>query len=170
MLYDAAATDWLFDGHYLPFLRASFGAATRSILVQQFVIDPRPDEDERGEVRYLLHALAEAAHRGLDVRVLLAEVLVERPLPIDLNEPAARFLCARGVSVRRVPERTGIQLHAKSILIDGELVISGSHNWTPGAFQGNTESSVAIMSVDACLLLTQRFEALWAGAEEYPHG
>lgn len=170
MLVDALGTDWLFDNSYLPYLHASFAQATGSILVQQFVIDPRPDADEGGEVRYLLHALAAAVHRGLDVRVLLAEVLIARPLPVDINEPAARFLLARGVAVRRMSECKGIQLHAKSILVDGELLISGSHNWTPGSFQRNTESSVAIMSIDACLLPTQRFNRLWAESEEYPHG
>jgi len=131
------------------------------------VVDARPDEDECGEVRYLLHGLAEAAHRGLDVRVLLAEVLVERPLATDINEPAALFLIKRGVQVRRSPAASGVQLHTKAVVLDDEIVIAGAHNWTPGAFRLNSETSLVLRSEDCTAHVAERFETLWSKARDY---
>jgi len=169
MLFEAASANWIFDSEYIELLVAACERAGRSILVQQFVVDARPGEDKDGLVRGILHLLAEAQSRNLDVRVLLAEILVEKPLPIDLNEPAARFLLHRGVKVRYLEHSTGGQLHAKAVIIDGKTVLCGSHNWTPGAFASNTETSIAVSSEETALVLTQRFESLWQGAKEYSH-
>jgi phosphatidylserine/phosphatidylglycerophosphate/cardiolipin synthase-like enzyme len=106
----------------------------------------------------------------LDVRVLLAQVLVERPLPIDINEPPARFLIKRGVQVRRYPEALGTQLHTKMLLVDDQIVIAGSHNWTPAAFSTNCESSMVLKSEDSAKCVAKRFETLWSKAEEYGNG
>lgn len=167
MLFDSKAAEWLFDDHYISFVRACLVGARQRVFVQQFVVDPRPEEDRQCEVRYLLHALAEAAHRGLDVRVLLAQVLVERPIPIDINEPAARFLVKRGVQVRRYPEVLRRQMHAKVLLVDENTVVAGSHNWTPGAFQLNSETSMVIKSEDCAAYAAECFGRLWSKAEEY---
>lgn len=167
MLLDTDAAEWLFDEQYIAFVRACLNSARKSVLVQQFVVDPRPEEDLGGEVRYLLHALAEAAHRGVDVRVLLAQVLVERPLPIDINEPAARFLLKRGVEVRRCPEALGTQMHAKVLLVDHKIVVTGSHNWTPSAFRINSESSIVLNSEECAAYVEARFAGLWPKAQSY---
>jgi phosphatidylserine/phosphatidylglycerophosphate/cardiolipin synthase-like enzyme len=167
VLLNTVAAEWLFDDQYISFVRACINAARHQILVQQFLVDPRPEEDQQGQVRYLLHALAEAAHRALDVRVLLAQVIVERPLPIDINEPAARFLIRRGVKVRHYPLSIGRQMHAKVILVDDELVIAGSHNWTPKAFRVNSETSMVIKSADSAASVKERFTTLWSQSEDY---
>lgn len=167
MLLDATAAEWLFDERYVAFVRTCLSCARQRVLVQQFLVDPRPEEDRRGEVRYLLHALAAAAHRGLDVRVLLAQILVERPLPIDLNEPSARFLTKRGVHVRRYPEASGVQMHAKVVVVDSRVVIAGSHNWTPSAFRINSESSIVLKSEECAAYVSGHFATLWSKAEEY---
>jgi phosphatidylserine/phosphatidylglycerophosphate/cardiolipin synthase-like enzyme len=167
MLLDTVSAEWLFDDQYIAFVRACLRGARQRVLAQQFVVDPRPEEDRQGEVRYLLHALAEAAHRGLDVRVLLAQVFVERPLPIDINEPSARFLIKRGVRVRRYPEALGVQMHAKALVVDDQIVIAGGHNWTPSAFRINSETSIVLKSEECAAYISERFETLWSKAEEY---
>lgn len=168
LLFDAAA-EWLFDQQYIAFVRTCLYRARESIFVQQFLVDARPEEDRHGEVRYLLHALADAANRGLDVRVLLAQIRVERPLPIDLNEPAARFLMRRGVNVRRYPEASGVQMHAKLVGVDSSIVIAGGHNWTPSAFRINSESSIVLKSEECAACVLEHFATLWSKAEEYEH-
>jgi phosphatidylserine/phosphatidylglycerophosphate/cardiolipin synthase-like enzyme len=167
VLLDTAAAEWLFDEQYSSFVRACISRARQRILAQQFVVDARPEEDELGEVRYLLHGLAEAAHRGVDVRVLLAEVLVERPLAVDINEPPARFLIKRGVQVRRYPAALGVQMHAKALVVDDAMVITGGHNWTPSAFRINAESSLVLRSEACAAYVSERFESLWSKADDY---
>jgi len=167
MLFDSTASAWLFDREYIPFVRVSLATAAKQILAQQFVIDARPDADANGEVRYLLHALGAAACRSLDVRVLLAQVVVEKPFPVDVNASAARFLIARGVRVRRLPERFGVQMHTKCTVVDNDLVIVGSHNWTSRAFSQNSETSLALKSSECASYVTERFESLWSRAEDY---
>lgn len=167
MLYNSTA-EWLVDGQYLPFVRASLTAACDRVYVMQFLIDPRPEEDVHGEVRYLLHALAQTARRGVDVRMLLAEVNVDRPLPVDLNEPAARFLIRRGVAVRRQAARSGVQMHAKAFVVDSDIIIAGGHNWTPGAFGPNVEASLVLRSEGCVAQVAARFEGLWSDAEVWP--
>lgn len=166
-MLSAAAAEWLTDRDYLPFVRAAVQSARERVLVLQFVMDPRPEVDDDGAVRYLLHALAEAAHRGADVRVLLSELIVARPFPIDLNEPPARFLRNRGVAVRRQPARLKTQMHAKAMVVDDDIVIAGGHNWTPGAFALNTEASLAVRSEECATQVAGRFDTLWAQAESW---
>lgn len=166
MLLEATGAEWLFDEQYVALVRACLIRARRRVLVQQFLIDARPDDDLHGEVRHMLHALADAAHRGLDVRILLAQVVVDRPFPVDINEPAARFLIKRGVRVRRFPEKLR-QLHTKALVVDDQIVIAGSHNWTAGSFRINSETSVAIMSEDCADSVARHFAELWSEGERY---
>jgi phosphatidylserine/phosphatidylglycerophosphate/cardiolipin synthase-like enzyme len=167
-LSDVISADLLFDQDYIAFVRASLISARKRILALQFVIDARPETDTNAEVRYVLHALADAASRGLDVRAVLAPVLAERPFLIDINEPAAQFLGHRGVPVRRYPHTSNSQMHAKMLAIDDKLLICGSHNWTPGSFRINSETSIVVNSPTCAAVVGAEFDKLWQLSEEYP--
>ena len=157
------------DADAILFLRTAIEAAHTRIWVQQFVVDVRPSADRSGMIRYLLHALTEAVHRGVDVRVLLPVVMPPVGEPYDLNLPAVRFLAARGVSVRRYHgSKERPRHHAKVAIIDDDLLAIGNFNWTTRAFDGNAEQGVAIRSVSATRSAATKFEWLWSHRSAKP--
>jgi phosphatidylserine/phosphatidylglycerophosphate/cardiolipin synthase-like enzyme len=167
LLLNTTGADWLFDKKYHSFLYASFLQARKSILIQQFVIDPRPSEDKDSKVRQLLSALGDAVQRGVEVRVLLASVIVDTPYPIDINTPTAMYLRKRNVKIRSYVNELNEQMHTKSVVIDAKKVIVGSHNWTPNSFNNNIETSIVVNAADAALYMTNSFNKLWAKSIEY---
>jgi phosphatidylserine/phosphatidylglycerophosphate/cardiolipin synthase-like enzyme len=169
LLLNTDAADWLFDKQYHSFLYASFLRAKKSIIIQQFVIDPRPSEDKDAKVRQLLSTLGDAVKRGVDVRVLLASVVVETPYSTDINKPTANYLLKRDVKIRCYINEINEQMHTKAVVIDGEKIIVGSHNWTPNSFNSNIETSIVINSVDAALLMTDSFNTLWSKSVAYEY-
>jgi phosphatidylserine/phosphatidylglycerophosphate/cardiolipin synthase-like enzyme len=153
---------------YIALLRVAVRRARARVWIQQFVIDARPSEDRFGEVRYLLHSLGEATRRGLDVRLLIPQILSSpEGWRFDVNEAAASFLLARGVAVRRYVEKPPRpHMHAKTVVIDSELAIAGNTNWTPSAFRLNSEQSIAIRSEAFASQVAARFERLWTNQSE----
>ena len=162
--FEASGAQTLVGEEYLALTRYALLRARDRVWAQQFVTDARPSQDVEGHVRYLLHGLAEARARGVDVRVLLTPIYPDLGPRYDVNEPVARFLAARGVPVRRFvgsPRRP--RLHAKAILVDESLAIVGNANWTPNALTGeNHERSLAVRSYDLVATLAGRFERAWS--------
>lgn len=79
-------------------------------------------------------ALVRAAQRGVFVRAIVNAPLL---LPV---------LTSVGIRARQVSDKRTI--HAKMVIIDDELLIIGSHNFTRNAFGSNVEVS-AIIPLDA---------------------
>jgi len=156
-------------GDALLFLRTAIDEARARIWVQQFVIDVRPKADRSGMMRHILHALARAAGRGVDVRVLVPAVMAPSGDPHDMNLPAVRFLAARGVAVRRYEGSTvRPHHHAKVTIIDDDLLTVSNSNWTTRAFRENTEQGVAIRSVSVAGSAAGRFDWLWSNRAAPP--
>jgi phosphatidylserine/phosphatidylglycerophosphate/cardiolipin synthase-like enzyme len=99
----------------------------------------------------LREALADAARRGVDVKVILDPT-------VNSNLDTAAFLKSRGVQVRwSSPEFT--YTHAKSAVIDGRKVAVGSINWSGNAMRNNREAEVVVESARTAA----EFEAVFAG-------
>lgn len=114
-------------------------SAKKRVWVMQYVI--RPDVD--GVVHGLLQALVEAHSRGVEVRVGLDKGLLYGTTKRDpKNDAAAEWLTKNGVQVVwDEQERTS---HAKILLVDDQVAIIGSHNWTRAALTGNREVSLLV--------------------------
>jgi cardiolipin synthase len=86
----------------------------------------------------VVHALESAAHRGVDVRVLL-----------DPSQPSSDLsyaaLLADGIKVRWYRSH-GELLHAKAIVADGASILFGSANWSGGGFARNHELDIELPS------------------------
>ncbi len=157
----------LFDGDYLLALHAQLQRARSSVDASLFLADVRPAQDAHRSVRGLLHALGEAAWRGVRVRVLLSPFQSDSPA-LDINRVAQRFLHARGVPVRTFrpqPKSQRDSLHTKLLVFDQRLCITGSHNWTQGALNQNLETSVLVESTDLAQHLGAVFEQQWLRGE-----
>ncbi len=96
----------------------------------------------------LAQLLVDKAAHNVTVMVLLDG-------KVKFNEPMAVFLVEHNVTVRLV--RSFSHFHAKYVVIDGKVVIVGSHNWSYNAFFKNREVSVVVEDK----VLAQRLRALF---------
>ncbi len=106
-------------------------AATREILVQMFVFTSAP----------LRNALIKAQKRGINV-----EVILDKGEQKDQQYKTSRALSKGGVSVYTDDKHASA--HNKIMIIDREIVITGSFNYTYPAESKNAENILIIRSGD----------------------
>jgi len=108
----------------------------------------------------LLDRLVAAVARGVGVRVLLDQ---DRPTdPYNstvVNTRAKNFLAANGVPVKFDSEDR--LLHSKFVVVDGQTVVVGNHNWAIGSFFEFDDVSLAIASSTLAQEFSNRFDLLW---------
>lgn len=110
-------------------------SAARSVtLTALSCLVPKPSRSD--DWAYLWLALNIAAHRGIDVRVILSEPSISHPATLR-NETAAKLMRASGIRAFLLPPRN--LLHAKTGLIDNRIAWVGSGNLTAAAALHNTE-------------------------------
>ena len=102
----------------------------------------------------LLLKLVEAKNRGVDIKVVVDDVTL-RSYPKTIQ-----YLKANGIPVRLDP-KGGVTTHAKIVIVDGEWIIIGSHNWTESALSNNNEYSVLIRSKSLAAKVEEYFDGLW---------
>jgi len=112
----------------------------------------------------ILAALIDAAHRGLDVRVLLDDCAYYQD-SADANLTSAIFLHQRGLEVRL--DEASLTTHAKLVVIDGQTVLLGSTNWNYYSLEKNCETDVAFVCLPAIAAPFEAyFETLWASGRD----
>lgn len=94
------------------------------------------------------HLLATLHSRGISVRVLLPSV----------TTPGARWLAARGVTVRTIPSP---YIHAKAMIVDGREAFVGSENMSTTSLDRNRELGILVRG-DYVLTLERVFSADWS--------
>jgi cardiolipin synthase len=118
-------------------IRIAYGsameAAARSLWITQAYFAPDPD---------FLRAMADAARRGVDVRILVTGVS-DAPLLLHLSRACYGELLRAGV---RVFESDDIMLHAKTAVIDGVWSTVGSSNLDYRSFIHNHEANAVVLS------------------------
>lgn len=145
-LVPLSATIPLINEQYCEFAKVALANARHSIVLNQFIIDCRPEHDEYGEVVGLLTELIRAKAEGVSVKISLPIVRSKGPLAIDINQSATAFLRAADVPVQRKEASKHSAYHSKVLIVDERILIVGSHNWTPSAFRLNSEVSIAVNS------------------------
>ncbi len=115
--------------------------AQRRIDVEMFVLsDP-----------LVLDALAAAARRGVQVRVLLDAGQPQ-------NRDALAVLLRSGARAHLYPAAAGQKLHAKLGIFDGALVLFGSCNWSRSGFARNHELDLLIADPGLASVFLDRLE------------
>ena len=140
------------------------------------VVDPRPGRGQREMLTMLvalagaarerlwvttpyfapptraLKLLAGAAHRGVDVRLLLPGERTDVPLVRHAAHGAYMYLLERGV---RIFEYQRATLHAKTLVVDGHASLIGSSNLDFRSLWLNAECNVLLFD-DACGAMLER--------------
>lgn len=130
-------------------IAAAIGSAKRSVLIQAYGFSSTP----------IAKALLEAKKRGVAVRAVLDES------NRTAKYSAATFLANAGIPVR-IDEKVAIA-HNKVIVVDDELVIGGSYNFTKSAEERNAENVSFTKSPCVARLYTENFERRWDLSEPY---
>lgn len=120
-----------------------FAAARKSADVCVFTIT-----DDR-----ISDAILDAHRRGVQVRIVS-----DNEKAFDPGSDISRLERA-GVSVR--VDRSAYHMHHKFALFDGELLLTGSYNWTRGAAEYNLENFVITDERRLLGPFSELFERLW---------
>lgn len=141
--------------------------AKESIFVVMYYISWVPFNKESRPHR-LVQALIDAHKRGVKVKVIL-----DQTMDVSNQQDEAiedwKLMKAKNVYVYELLQREGIDVsfdtsgvntHAKVIIVDGETVILGSSNWTETALSSNVESNLLVKSKDIANALLNDFKGL----------
>lgn len=104
----------------------------------------------------LLHALTNAAKRGVKVQLIL-QGNPDMPVARFITQTLYRFLAKAGVEIHEYCERP---IHAKVAVIDGEWSTVGSSNLDPLSLSLNLEANVFVADRDFAQELTTSLERL----------
>lgn len=160
----ATEVEPLTDQRYYPKLLALLDQATKSIDVCMFFMALGGEDHP---TRTLLEKLVAKAKQGCRVRVLLDRDDVDDPYGSRfINVEAARFLKGAGIPVRS--DKVERLLHSKFVLLDQEITMVGSHNWTNGSFFVYRDLSLLLKGDQVQPIWQQRFDSLWKQGEAFP--
>lgn len=140
-----AGTTVLVEAELADAVSASLRAATTEVRVAQYTIW------DSARVQSLLVDLADAAARGVRVRVLADEEADDTPAMLEQ-------LSAAGVETRL--DSPDVTLHAKMWVID-DSAYAGSHNLSSSALSTNREVSARVTVPTAVDAMAGWFDALW---------
>jgi cardiolipin synthase A/B len=125
----------------------AISSARRSIDLTAAYFAPRPA---------FTAALAEAAERGVDVRILVPGSHTDKEFVRTAGRAAYSTLIEAGA---RLFEYGPTMLHAKTLVVDGLWSSVGSINFDNRSFQLHDEATLGIWSEEFAGLLTESFEA-----------
>lgn len=98
-------------------------------------------------------AMLEAHRRGVQLRVIS-----DNDKSYDVGSDIERLTRA-GIAVRI--DRTEHHMHHKFAIFDGEVLLTGSYNWTRSAAQNNEENIVVTREGALVRGFSEEFERLW---------
>jgi len=150
------------DATYPDALLGLIANARHTCLCSIFLVDVSPLADREMRVDAILRELAAARWRGVDVRLLIGGSRDNINIAEASDVARARAL-QLGIDCRWATSTPIRGSHAKFVIID-DAVLTGSHNWTSGAFSGQTQDSVLVQSADLAASLALQFERQWAAA------
>lgn len=126
-------------------------SAKRSICFQnQYISLKQPEEENDPRFLELVDALLERSRAGVDVRIILRDSNAAE----NVSE-----LRDHGFSIAMIRIQPGC--HNKGIVVDGERVLIGSHNWSNSGTLGNRDASLILFDADIAGYYQQVFEWDW---------
>lgn len=109
-------------------------------------------------VQKLNLALTSAARKGVKIKALLNSESMGHALT-RINSNTVSFLQRYGIDAKL--GCFGSVVHAKMMIIDDEILILGSHNYTHSAFTRNQEASIIVIGREEIRPYRIYFKGLW---------
>ncbi|MGB9698799.1 MAG: phospholipase D-like domain-containing protein [Thermodesulfobacteriota bacterium] len=142
------------DTNYFPIARKIIQEAKSSIRVMMFEMAYYEKHPETPS-NLLIKELIAARQRGIKVEVIL-EVKESRDRTTVRNQQTGKILAAGGVEViYDSPLKT---MHAKCLVVDEQIILLGSTNWTFYALTNNNEVSILMRSPELARELIEYFK------------
>jgi phosphatidylserine/phosphatidylglycerophosphate/cardiolipin synthase-like enzyme len=144
--------------------------AEKRVYVSMYVMRYSPTRSYAIENEYI-KALINRHKKGVDIKVVLDASKewskktrrLSGP-PSDKNDDAFKVLKKNGVPV--LYDSMDQIMHAKTIIIDDDLFVIGSTNWTYSALKKNVEFSVLIKSKAKTQKMADYFDKLWSACKD----
>jgi len=130
------------DGQYFQIAKKMIQEAKHSIQVMMFEMGYY-DRNPNTPSNLLIKELINAKKRGVKVEVVL-EVREGEDRTAKRNRHTGKILSDGGVEV--IYDSLSKTTHAKLMVVDGQLSLLGSTNWTYYALTNNNETSVLVRS------------------------
>ena len=146
------------DGQYFQVAKKMIQEAKHAIQVMMFEMGYY-DEHPKTPSNLLIRELISAKKRGVKVEAIL-EVKEEEDRTTKRNRQTGKILSKGGVEV--IYDSFSKTTHAKLMVVDGELTLLGSANWTYQALTNNNETSVLIRSKEVAKAFTDYFNQVKA--------
>jgi len=125
-------------------------SAKKSVWFQNQYINFRGTDDDFSEFRLLIGALKDKIDKGLDVRIICRDMMKQESLDVlialDFPKEVFRFQPA---------------CHNKTIIIDGKVVMFGSHNWSNEGVKTNRDASLVFDDEEIAAYLAQVYDYDW---------
>ena len=146
---------------YLPELRKLIQDAKRRIYIAMYIFSMKRN------MKSLAQDLADAAQRGVDVRVILDQPSDpdNNPHLYKTNRQTIRYLKRHGANAMLDSEH--IETHDKIVIIDFNTVLIGSHNLTSAGVVLNDEVSVLLRLNPDNSEYVEYFNEIWERCIKY---
>jgi hypothetical protein len=125
-------------------------SAKKSVWYQNQYINFRGTNDDFNEFRLLVMALKKQIDKELDVRIICRDMMKQESVDV---------LVALGFP--REVMRFQPACHNKTIIVDGKVVMFGSHNWSNEGVKTNRDASLIFYDQEIAEYLGQVYEYDW---------
>ncbi len=144
-------------------------SAKKRIYVSMYVMRYSPTRSYSVENIYI-KALIDRYKRGVDVKIVLDASREWSKKRQSLSGPRSEkndnaFNALKNAGVPVIYDSMEQTMHAKTIVIDDELCIIGSTNWSYSALKKNVEFSVLIKSKSQTQKMIDHFNRLWIASK-----
>lgn len=147
----------LIDEEYRNMLTQALAGATRDIRIMMYRVQRKLGRGETEE-NLFLDVIKDRVKRG--VKVWLIIDYYPRPgMAYKENLYTALILMDHGIYARYL--KNSRVCHAKAVIIDKEIALVGSHNWTTNSLRRNLEVSIMVKEKEEVGRLIEEFDKLF---------
>jgi len=125
-------------------------SAKKSVWFQNQYINFRGTDEDFAEFKLLIGALKDKIDKGLEVRIICRDMMKQESLDVlialDFPKEVFRFQPA---------------CHNKTIIVDGKVVMFGSHNWSNEGVKTNRDASLIFDDEEIAAYLAKVYDFDW---------
>lgn len=147
----------LIDEEYRQMLPQAIAGARREIRIMQYRIQRKLGRGQT-EDNLFLEALKERIEKGVKIWFLI-DYYPRTGMAYKENLYVALIMMDHGCYARYL--KNSRVCHSKVVIVDQEIVLVGSHNWTTNSLKRNSEVSVMIKDKEEAKRLIEEYDKLF---------